>query len=193
MKNALRQQVIARRDALPAARRAAASTAIAARVAGMRDWGEARCVLAYMSMGSEFDTAALIRAILDAGRWLSLPRVNKSARRLDLYRVHDTGRDLVSGTWGIREPDPERCEPLDGADVDLVLVPGVAFDARGGRLGYGGGYYDRLLPGVLPHAVRIAAAFQEQLVERVPLEDHDAVMDFVVTDAASYAAGKRRP
>lgn len=186
MKNALRQQVIARRDALPAPRRAAANRAIAARVQALPDWRAARCVLAYMSMGTEFDTASLIRGLLDDGRSLGLPRVNKSARRLDLYRVRDVARDLVAGTWGIREPDPDRCEPLDPADVDAVLVPGVAFDERGGRLGYGGGYYDRLFAEGALRAVRIAAAFSEQVVDRVPIDDHDAFMDFVVTDATCY-------
>jgi len=190
MKPALRQHILACRDAIPALQRAQAGAAISRRIAQLARFRAAGCVLAYMTMGSEFDTASLVREVLAAGRVLGLPRVNRALRRLDLYRVMDPDRDLAPGTWGIREPDPERCPPLAGERVDLVLVPGVAFDAHRARLGYGGGFYDRLLAASLPRALRVAAAFSQQIVERVPVEPHDLAMDLVVTEARVYSAGE---
>ena len=191
MKTALRQHILARRDAISSPQRAQASAAIARHIEALPRFRAARCVLAYMTMGSEFDTAGLVRDVLAAGQVLCLPRVNRPLRRLDLYRVTDPARDLAPGTWGIREPDPARCEPLPGESVDFVLVPGVAFDARCARLGYGGGFYDRLMAASVPRALRVAAAFSQQIVECVPVEPHDLCMDMVVTEERVYAAEER--
>ena len=192
MKDAIRQQVLARRDAEPAQARAAASAVITAHVAALPEFREANSVLAYMSMGSEFDTAGLVDALLSTGRVLGLPRVNRAERRLDLYRVRDPVTELVPGTWGIREPDPARCAPLDGSAVDVVVVPGVAFDRGAHRLGYGGGFYDRLLAAPVARAWRVAPAFSTQLVDGVPVEPHDLPMDIVVTELAQFRGWVRR-
>ena len=101
--------------------------------------------------------------------------------------MRDLDADLTPGPWGIREPDPRRCPPVRPGDVDLVLVPGVAFDAGGGRLGYGGGYYDRLLGTCAEATTLVAAAFEVQMVERVPMGPGDRRVDLVVTERGVYA------
>jgi 5-formyltetrahydrofolate cyclo-ligase len=183
----LRRRVLAERDALDPALRARLSAAIVERVAACRPVRQARTVLAYAPFGSEADIWPLLRAALAEGRALLLPRVDRPARRLVVHRVTDLGTDLVPGTWGILEPVPARCPAVAAASADVVLVPGVAFDRRGGRLGYGGGYYDRLLaawPRATPPLV--APAFELQVVEAVPSRPGDRRVDRVVTEAGVY-------
>jgi 5-formyltetrahydrofolate cyclo-ligase len=185
-KAALRRAILARRDGLPASDRAARAAAIFARVAALPGLRAARVVLAYAAFGSEPDTGPFLRAVLAAGKALVLPRVNRATRMLELYRVEDPALQLEPGTWGIREPRPALCAPVAPAAVDFVLVPGVAFDVRGGRIGYGGGYYDRLLGRLAPGPLLVAAAFDVQVVPEVPMTAGDRRMDRVVTESRTY-------
>jgi 5-formyltetrahydrofolate cyclo-ligase len=118
---------------------------------------------------------------------LLLPRIDKVRRRLDLYRVQDVDVDLTAGVWGIREP-AAHCALADASSVEFMLVPGVAFTARGERLGYGGGYYDRLLAGIGDAVPRVAAAFSVQVVETLPLAAHDRRVHMVVTERQVLSA-----
>jgi 5-formyltetrahydrofolate cyclo-ligase len=129
--------------------------------------------------------------VLAAGGTLLLPRIVRTPQRhLELHAVGDPARDLIAGPWGIREPDPQRCPRMTLADATCVLVPGVAFDATGARLGYGGGFYDRLLA-TAPTVPRIAAAFDLQLVDAVPVDAHDLRVDRVITPTREIALPPR--
>ncbi len=174
-----------RRDALDATARAAASAAITAHILSLESFQRARCVLAYASIGSEFDTGAVLSHVIQT-RTLVLPRVDKTTRSLQLYFVQNLEADLQPGVWGIREPRADRCAlaPLDA--IDWVIAPGVAFTRRGERLGYGGGYYDQLLARFSPRPAVVAAAFDSQIVPDVPLESSDLPVDIVVTESAVY-------
>jgi 5-formyltetrahydrofolate cyclo-ligase len=187
-KAALRARVLAARDALVPEARRAASAAILAAVGGLEAWHGARRVLSYASFGSEPDTAALNQAVLSRDRALLLPRIDRATRSLTLHRVADLAAALTPGTWGILEPDPGRCPVVEPATVDLVVVPGVAFDVTGSRLGYGGGYYDRLLAEVSAGAARIALAFELQVVDRVPAGPDDRRVDLIVTERRTVRA-----
>ena len=101
---------------------------------------------------------------------------------LRLYAVASLTEDLLPGVWGIREPDPARCREASIEEIDFILVPGVAFDASGGRLGYGGGFYDRLLGHARPGVPKVAGAFSLQVVAAVPVEDHDCRVTTLVTE-----------
>ena len=138
-KAALRRRIIAARDALPPATRRELSAAITSQLFALDAYRHANCVLAYMSFGSEFDTSILVENALAAGKTLCLPRVDRATRRLELHRVMDIARDLQSGMWGIREPRAD-CAPVDLADIDFGLLPGVAFTGRGERLGMAAGF-----------------------------------------------------
>ncbi len=182
----LRKRVLARRDALSVASRDALSEAIFARVTALDGFREAGTVLAYSSFGSEPDTATFIGTVLQLGKVLALPRVRRETRMLELYRVDEPERQLEPGLWGIREPAPARCPPVARATVDFVLVPGVAFDLRGGRIGYGGGYYDRLLAACAARTMLVAGAFETQLVGEVPMGPGDHRVDLVVTEQGDW-------
>jgi 5-formyltetrahydrofolate cyclo-ligase len=188
-KSDVRACVLGRRDALAPAARRRLSADITARILSMPAWREAQTILAYSSFGSEFATSAFIGAVLESGRTLVLPRVNRESRRLDLFRVADPQRQLVAGSWGIAEPDPLVCAPVNPAAVHLVLAPGVAFDRRGARIGYGGGYYDRLFEACFALGRRprlLAPTFACQIVDAVPAEPHDVPVDHVVTEDGCF-------
>jgi 5-formyltetrahydrofolate cyclo-ligase len=151
-------------------------------------------VLGFASFGSEIETRSLLDEVLASGRILVLPRIEREARRLALHWVRSLATDLRPGPWKIPEPDPARCGPAAPSDVDFVLTPGVAFDPDGGRLGYGAGYYDRLLaawPPPLPALV--AAAFELQIVPAVPVLAGDQRVDLVVTDSRTYSRRRLDP
>lgn len=187
-KRELRARVVAARDALPAAAHRAASDAIAARIAALPSFRDARCVLLTVAFRSEWDTRALFAAAVD-GRTVALPRVNAQERMLELFAVRDLARDTEPGYHGI--PEPRDGLPRIATDaVDWVLVPGVAFDLAGRRLGYGGGYYDRLLATLPAAAARVAGAFDLQVVAEVPSARHDLVVDTLATESRLFSFGR---
>ena len=188
-KRALRDRVLAARDRLPAAEHRAASRAIATALAARDDFRSARTVLLTLPFRGEWDTSALIAAALAAGKTLVLPRVNEATRMLELCAVTDVDRDAAAGFRGIREPQAH-CARVAPAAVDWVLVPGVAFDGECRRLGYGGGYYDRLLPSIAASAARVSGAFELQVVDRVPATEHDLGVDVVVTERRVIAPAR---
>jgi 5-formyltetrahydrofolate cyclo-ligase len=141
----------------------------------------ARTVMGYWSIGSEIDTLPFLQAALDTNKTLVLPKINRTASVLDLYQVTNLETDLQTGIWNIREPNPTICRPATATQIDLILVPGVAFDRQGGRVGHGKGYYDKLLA-QCPRAYKIAAAFEGQVFDRVPMDPHDIPVDALITE-----------
>lgn len=180
-KKQLRERIRAARDALTAAERAEASAHITRFLRQHLAAIPRGPVLAYSTFGHEFDTVAFNSALLADGRDLILPRVDRATKSLVLHRVADPRTQLLPGIWGILEPDPAACPVVMPSAVRWVLVPGLAFDPDGGRLGYGGGFYDGLLP-QMPDVPRIAAAFSCQIVDRIPRGPRDALVDRVITE-----------
>ncbi len=178
-KRALRAEMLAARQRLPAAEREASSRAIAERVASLPAFAAARTLALYPAMGAEVDTAEIARRALTAGKRLAWPRFQPSALALSFAAC--LPEDLVPGPSGTRQPPPGApAVPL--AEIDCVLVPGVAFDPRGLRLGRGRGHYDATLSALPRRADRLGLAFEVQLVAEVPREAHDAPLDAVVTE-----------
>ena len=184
----LRKEIIAARDALPPEARRDLSARITQKLLPIDAYRNARCVLAYMSMGSEFDTSLFVADVLTSGKALCLPRVDRAAHRLEVRRVENVESDLVPGVWGIREPR-ESCPLADIESIDFVLLPGVAFTPRCERLGYGGGFYDRLIAEFRKRPALVAAAFSLQVRKRIPLAASDRRIDLVVTEDSCYRAG----
>jgi 5-formyltetrahydrofolate cyclo-ligase len=176
----LRQAIIAERDSMSADARARASLAIAERMTMLDVFAHARGVLAILPYRSEWDATLVVSAALADGKIVAAPRVDPAARMLRALRVESLERDVEGGYRGIPEPRAN-CPEIALDRFDVVIVPGVAFDGEGRRLGYGGGFYDRLLP-AMQRAVRIAGAFELQLVERVPAAPHDVGIHWIVTE-----------
>jgi 5-formyltetrahydrofolate cyclo-ligase len=177
-KAALRREATARRDALPADLRQAAIETIAARkfplaiTPGM-------IVSGFMPMKTEINPLSLLRKLAEAGAALALPVVAGRGKPL-IMRAWQWGEPLGSGVWGIREPKPEAEE----VDPDILLVPLLAFDRTGFRLGYGGGYYDLTIAGLRARKTiaAVGIAFAAQEVPRVPTTPRDARLDLVLTE-----------
>lgn len=168
------------RAALLAEERARLSAAICARAGALPEFTRAATVMLFASFGSEVDTGPLIAQALNDGKRLCLPRVLKP-RLMAAYRVTDPSVDLAPATWGILEPR-DGLPQIPPSAIDVVIVPGVAFDATGRRCGYGGGFYDAYLPGTRRGTPRIALAFDLQVVDDLPCEAHDLAVDIIVTE-----------
>ena len=186
MKPTIRKTILAQREQLPADTRAAHSAAITARLLQLPAYLQSEAVLGYMNFGAEFASELWIEHVLAEGKRLALPKVNRHTNHLDLYWVDDLENQLATGLWGIREPVVERCEKLSAPDeVEFALLPGVAFTRDGARLGYGGGYYDKLLASMTQRPVLVAAAFALQIVEALPQEATDVKVEWVITEQES--------
>jgi para-aminobenzoate synthetase component 1 len=188
-KPALRKALLARREALFARGSADFAVAITARLRALPEYQRAHAVLATLSFGTEWDTWLFARAALEDGKALVLPRMVKNPKGLDLHRVRNLESDLVPGPWGIREPDPTRCPKVELSGVDFVLVPALSCDRHGTRLGYGGGYFDRLLAHATPASFRVVALPESMLAEQLPREPHDVAVDAYLTEESFQQTG----
>jgi 5-formyltetrahydrofolate cyclo-ligase len=176
-KRALRRAVLLQRDELAASDRTAASEAITERLLGLDEAARAATILAFWSFGSEVDTVPLIERLVAQGRTVALPRIEDG----DIVPVEYTpGASMTETAFGAMEPADGRA--LDGRELDLVVVPGVAFDRSCNRVGYGGGFYDRLLRRTRERTPAVAIAFGFQVVDEVPSGPVDRRVDAVVTE-----------
>ncbi|MGE5559530.1 MAG: 5-formyltetrahydrofolate cyclo-ligase [Chloroflexota bacterium] len=179
-KRGMRNEVLTRRLLMSRQANQECSQRIAANVAGMAAFQAATTIMAYWPFRNEVDTSMLVRSALAAGKRVVLPRTIKADRRLAPHIITDIERDLKPGVYGIMEPLPELPEARPD-EIDFVIVPGLVFDRVGNRIGYGGGYYDRFLP-ALQRAAKVAVAFDLQLVQRVPADERDRPVDYIVTE-----------
>ncbi len=180
-KQGIRRQVLNQRNSLSAFDVLSRSNQVLENLYTMEAFQDAGVVLSYISFGTEVNTHGCIRRLLDAREKKVLVPVvaSREARTLILSELHGWN-ELSTGAYGILEPEPEHVRERSPGDVDIVLVPGIAFDRRGNRIGYGGGYYDGLLQRINGTAIGLAYAFQ--LIDRVPREPHDVQVNAVVTE-----------
>ena len=178
LKTEIRRDAVARRDALPAAERAAAAAAIAARPLPVVVRPGA-IVAGFSPLKSEINPLPLLRAFAAAGAALALPAVAGRGKPLTM-RAWNFGEPLVSGVWGIREPPESAPEVFP----DILIVPMLAFDRTGRRIGYGAGYYDMTiarLRGMKP-VIALGIAYAAQELAQIPTTPRDARLDFVLTE-----------
>lgn len=181
MKKDIRKEILSKRDRIPNALKAEKDSLIKQFLCSIPEFLDAKKILFYASFRSEVETHSMIKQTLKTGKNLILPRVDKEGHRLLLYELKDL-RELNAGFMGIPEPfvPDERIVAID--DIDLVIIPGAAFDYSGNRLGYGAGYYDSLLAERKKKIPVIALAYEEQIVDSIPAEEHDVPVDMIITD-----------
>jgi 5-formyltetrahydrofolate cyclo-ligase len=187
-KKVLRSKLLARRRSMTPDDVRQRSKAIQERVRGVSGWEALRTVLVYLPFQNEADTWALIHELWDRRVQTLAPCCRPDCPgEMDVYAFQSV-QDLRPGAYTIPEPDPRLCTLVDPRACDCVLVPGAGFDRFGFRLGFGGGYYDRLLPGLSSETLTIGLAYDFQIVEHLPREPHDQPVLVVCTDQESIQA-----
>jgi len=188
MKQRLRKDFILKRDSIPPEQKRLKEAAIEKRLFSLVEFKQSGAILFYVSFRSEVNTMNCLEDVLSLGKRLILPRVDARHRALRLFEVKEIS-SLSPGYMGIPEPPPARSDEVTLNAVDLVVIPGTGYDLRGSRIGYGGGYYDRLLSyeskqlaKVEKHIITVALAFEEQIGDHIPVEPHDIQVDIIVTD-----------
>ncbi len=167
---------------MPSEERRRRSRRIVERLFATAEFRSAASVAFYASWKSEVATHEAIRRALAEGKRVWLPKVATAPRRLLLAPISDPDRELRPGAYGILEPPPERAVEVVQAQVDLVVVPGVAFGEHGERLGYGQGYYDRLLAQLPDRVVTVGLAFEVQVFPCLPQDPHDVPVQLIITE-----------
>lgn len=189
-KRDLREAVRRRLAAMTPPQRALRSADVLGRLFALPEVSRAGTLLFYVATGHEVQTSGMIAHALAAGKRVAVPRVDAEARRLDLYPIASVVRDLAPGFAGILEPRTDGRPPLPLSEIDLAVVPGVAFDAAGCRLGRGGGYYDRWIAAAGGKIPIVGLAFECQIADRLPVESHDRQVGFIVTEKRIIACSE---
>ena len=181
-KSEIRRATLGRRDALSKEERSEKNAVIMNRLFGFANFMEARIVLFYMSYNAEVDTEPMIRKALELDKIVALPLIDQKKRKILPCKIDDVDRDARPGYRGIREPIPQRCKQIAVQHINLAIIPGVAFDERGGRIGNGTGFYDRFIPHLDITTRKVALAFECQIVSQIPMEPHDRYIDIIITE-----------
>jgi len=186
-KAGIRKELLSKRDNIPPVVRRAKNRMICERLLSLDELRNASVIFFFASFRTEVDTTEMIKSSLFSGKRVLLPKVDKDRHELLLYEIRDFG-ELAPGYMGIPEP-PVSENQMSINDADIVIIPGAGFDASGNRIGYGGGYYDRLLSGLQKNIPVVAPSFEEQLVDVLPSEPHDIRVQMIVTDRRLIRCG----
>ncbi len=192
--NSWRHKIIAGRDRLSPAELVEKSGRITRGLFSFKEIRAAHIFFIYLHFRSEVQTLDIVRRCLAEGKTVTVPLTMVGESRLLAVRITDPQNQLEPGYCTIPEPVQSLVpgSVVDPAKIDVVIVPGSVFDRFGGRLGYGGGYYDRFLAQEAANVLRIGLAYELQLVDQVPLEPHDQLMDFIVTEKKIYDCRRLR-
>jgi 5-formyltetrahydrofolate cyclo-ligase len=184
LKDVLRKEILAARARLSKEERDEKDRILCAKLFELPEFNRAGLVMAYMDFRGEPGTKEILEECFKREKRVALPVVagtEGTARGLQAFEP-GPGGGLLKNRYGISEPDPGRANRADEADIDLVIVPGVAFDLMKYRIGYGAGYYDRFLTGLRPDCVTVGLAYELQIVDRIPAEKHDIPLSMVLTE-----------
>lgn len=179
-KAVLRKSMITLRSQLSEEEAKRRSTLIADGLRSLQDYQKAKTILFYVSVKNEVDTHELIREALQTGKRIAVPITNLREKVLCLSEIKGM-EELKKSTFDLLEPAEEFRRPTSLQEIDLVVVPGIAFDRKGNRIGYGAGFYDRLLS-TRPDVLKVALAYQFQVVDRIDIYDGDVPIDILVTE-----------
>jgi len=143
---------------------------------------ESKIALLYVNGNFEIQTQSIIQKSYRYNKIVVLPSFDPESFTMELMKVDSMKQGLRTGPRGVLEPDPNKCKVVPMDRIDIAIIPGLAFDEKGGRIGSGTGYYDRLIPRLAITTRKVALTFEEQLVAQVPMESHDKHVDIIITD-----------
>ena len=183
----LRKETLKTRDLLSKETIQKDSKAICEQLCNLPEIKRCTTIFTYVSFRSEVATFNLIETLLVEGKTVTVPITYVKERHLDAIQITNIEKDLVPGYCGIPEPRPELCAKavIKPEKIEAILLPGSVFDKSGGRFGYGGGFYDRFVSAV-PTATRIGLAYDLQVVQQLALQDHDEILDYIITPSSIY-------
>lgn len=181
-KKEFRRRVIECRDKLSQTEITAKSSLIAGQLYEMSAYEKAERIMFFVSFGSEVATRSMVEEAINYGKTVLVPKAVPKTRELipsKLFNWHD---DLAPGAYGIPEPHQAALRPQSPSIIDLLIVPGVAFDLKGNRLGYGGGYYDRFFSLLREDVPLVALVFDCQIRVDLPVDEWDRRVDYIITE-----------
>jgi 5-formyltetrahydrofolate cyclo-ligase len=181
-KQEIRDQMARRMQTLTAEQIRDKIKAIENRLFEFANFLESRIVLLYTPAPGEVDTTTIIQRSLMYNKIIVLPGFDPETRKAQLVKVDDIGKDLVQGIRGNMEPNPKRCKTVPLDCLDIAIIPGVAMDEKGGRIGLGKGHYDHLIPDLPITTRKVGLIFENLILPSVPMESHDKHVDIVVTE-----------
>lgn len=152
------------------------------RLFSFANFQEANVTLLSAHREYELDTMHIIQKSLGLNKVVVLPGFNPDKFEMVLMKIDDPDKDLIKGPLGNVEPDPARCKVVPIDCIDIAIIPGLAFDEKGGRIGTGFGFYDRLIPKLPITTRKVSLTFEEQVIPQVPMESHDKYVDIIITD-----------
>lgn len=143
---------------------------------------EANIVLLYINSTSEVNTLKIIERCFNYNKIVILPAFDTTKHEMILMKIDNLNTDLTIGPRGILEPDPSHCNVVPIECIDIAIIPGVAFDEKGGRIGSGDGYYDRFIPKLSITTRKVALTFEDQIISQIQMESHDKYVDIIITE-----------
>lgn len=143
----------------------------------------ANTIFSFISFGSEVETHELIRKMLEDKKTVGVPYTKSNSRDMIVSKIDDFDRDLEEGFYNILSPRKDELRPIEPKDIDLVLVPGLAFDEKGYRVGYGGGYYDTFFEKAGDNPIKIGLCFDLQIIDSCPIGIYDVAVDYIITES----------
>lgn len=189
-KKELRKDILKERDSLEDKFKKSMDKSIQDKLFSSEYYKKAEKIFIYISYGSEIDTKSIINRSLSEGKKIYVPRTIFNDKIMDAVEIKSLD-NLIEDRYGILEPSFEE-EKIDPDQLDLIIVPGTAFDNNGGRMGYGAGYYDRYFKKITNKSknIKLALAYDFQILDCVPMEEHDVPMDIIYTDKREFIIGK---
>ena len=181
-KTKLREIILKKLRSQSAKSRQEKSNSVIKKLRNSLEFQNSKTVMFYVAMPEEVDTIPLLEEALHKKRNVAVPWLDQKTKSLIPVQIGDSKNDLVPGAYSILEPRAELVHPFEVSRLDLVLVPGIAFDRQGHRLGRGKGYYDRFLKTLPPHVTCFGLAFDFQIFKSVPTEDFDVSVGRVITN-----------
>ena len=181
-KQEIRDEIVQKITGLGESPLAAKTKAIEERLFEFANYLEARIALLYTPAMVEVNTRDIIARSYMYNKIIVLPAYDPETKKITLLKVDDPEKDLIEGPRGNMEPNPERCKTVPLDCLDIAIIPGLAMDEKGGRIGLGNGYYDRLIPELPITTRKVGLIFEDQIISMVPMESHDKHVDIVVTD-----------
>jgi 5-formyltetrahydrofolate cyclo-ligase len=181
-KEQIRKEIAKALNGFTEKQRAEKTRAIEAKLFEFANFLEARIVLLYIDGENEVRTKNIIKRAYSFQKIVVLPAFDSGRIKVTTLKVDHPDKDLLPGPRGVAQPNPARCKPVPLQKIDIAIIPGVAFDEKGARIGSGHGYYDRFIPDLPGTTRKVALAFEEQIIPLVPTESHDKHVDIIITD-----------